>query len=334
MRAKNLILLALTLLPAPVSCHDIPVIDAGGAAGAFATGGKSATGGAAIAGTPNETGGSIAATGGTQCAAVAMPDTPAPQPAAGIRKAPHPKLGLRHRRQPGRALATPVEASPTCSALHATNFKAPLNQVDGSCTGAALVDAISTEPFEGSAHHNIPDELAAYQGATCIDNGCSIPCTCGSCKHAYCPTTHANDTGSYGSSAAQWAVDVGWLPSYTTADTVPQLLACLVKSTATIGVDWRDSMWDPDAHGRIQVSLASPIKGGHDLEGLGLDMDPPDTHQPDVIVYNSWGRWGFCFKSQMTPATPTDGTGCGYARIAVSDLPKLNFDADCLQVSK
>ena len=218
--------------------------------------------------------------------------------------------------------------------MHATNFRTPLNQVDGSCTGAASVDAISTQPFDGVAHHNIPDSLAAYQGGTCIDNGCSVPCTCASCKAAYCPATHANDVGSYGSSVAQWLVDVGWLASYTTADTVPQLMACLETSTATIGVDWRATMWTPGANGRIQVSLASKFEGGHDLEGIALDMDPPDTHAPDVIVYNSWGPWGWCFGSQVTPSTPIDGTGCGYARIALSDLPKLNFDADCLRVSK
>jgi hypothetical protein len=128
-------------------------------------------------------------------------------------------------------------------------------------------------------------------------------------------------------------LNVGWLPGYTTADTVSQLLACIAnpKTIPTIGIDWRDSMWTPSAKtGRISVSLASARKGGHDLLGIGVDMDPPDTHAPDIIVYNSWGLWGWCFKSQVTPATPIDGTGCGYARIAISDLPKLNFDADCL----
>jgi hypothetical protein len=182
---------------------------------------------------------------------------------------------------------------------------------------------LCTAPLADVTDYNETFARLIYQGATCIDNGCAT-CTCAGCPKAFCPLTNANDVGSYGSSALQWLINQGKLKGYTTADTTAQLVSCLAKGPAMIGVDWRDSMWTPDVTGHLQVSLAATLDGGHELRATEYD-----ANSNDVIVLNSWGAWGWCYKSRMTANTPNDGTGCGFARIRVADLPQLNFDADC-----
>jgi hypothetical protein len=256
------------------------------------------------------------------CKLVTYPSKPA-QLAAG-KQAPHHKLTGRHHRQAGRARATAPGAL-LCSSWNNPNSRTPLNQVDGSCTGHMGVTLISTSPFLGVTHFNETDALAAYQGGTCIDNGCALPCTCSSCPLAYCPATHANDVGSIGSSVLQWMIHQGWLHGYTTADTTSQLTACLADRAAGIGVDWYNSMWETSSStGEIQVSLASGLAGAHEPSAVSFD-----AVKSRVWIFNSWGNWGWCFPEQQTSSTPSDGTGCGYGWIALSNLPKLKFDGDC-----
>jgi hypothetical protein len=120
-------------------------------------------------------------------------------------------------------------------------------------------------------------------------------------------------------------INKGWLKGYTTADTVSQLIACLADRPAGIAVDWYNSMWDTNTStGEIQVSLASGFVGGHEPYAVSYD-----TIKSRVWIYNSWGKWGWCFPDQQTDSTPSDGTGCGYGWISVSNLPKLKFDGDC-----
>ena len=256
------------------------------------------------------------------CKVVTYPSKQAPF-AIG-KQVPHHKLTGRHYRQPGRARATAPVAT-GCSSWNMPNSRTPANQVDGSCTGHMGVALISTYPYLGTTHFNEPDALAAYQGGTCIDNGCAIPCTCASCPRAYCPATHAHDVGSLGSSVLQWMIQQGWLKGYTTADTTSQLIACLDHSGAGIGIDYYNSMWDTNSKtGELQVDLASGMVGGH--EPLAVSYDALNAR---VWIWNSWGNWGWCFPEQETVDTPSNGTGCGYAWIAVSNLPKLKFDGDC-----
>ena len=286
----------------------------GGAAGApTVLGGTRSTGGRSAA-----TGGR-ASTGGSSatCAAIVLPTQANNTPAA-TKMAKHHRLNPRHHRRPGRARATP-EATNICSATHLANC-ATLDQGEtGSCTGNAHVMAISTQPFPGATHCNETDARAAYQGGTCIDNSCQVPCTCTSCTKAFCPTTSANDTGSQTGSVVQWMVDVGWLGSFTTADTTATLESCLVRGPAVIGIDFYNSMFTPTANGQLQVTTSSGLAGGHDMNVAILDITHRIAPVDAVWVHNSWGdTWGWCIDNE-----------CGYAWIAVSDLTKLHFDGDC-----
>lgn len=313
--------LGLTLQPGQSAL--IACAPTGGAAGApTVLGGMAATGGRSSATGGSRATGGMSATGGSTCVAVAFPDVAAPVSATKLAK--HPKLGRRHHRVPGRALPTATAAN-VCSTFWNPLNWTPLDQGDtGSCTGNASVGAISTTPYTSDAHDNETDARTAYQGGTCIDNGCSIPCTCASCPKAFCPNTGANDTGSNGSSVLSWMENAGWVKGYTTADTTTQLIACLQTGPAIIGVDWYNSMFSTDKTGTLPVTTSSGLAGGHELRVVGYDAG-----KAQVIIDNSWGLWGWCFVSRETVTTTTLGTGCGFARINVADLTKLNFDGDC-----
>jgi hypothetical protein len=305
----------------------VPISPAGGS-GPTSTGGRNSTGGSstgpiATGGAKNTggraaTGGLVGAGGTTQSCTVVQWPTQANATPEAAKMAKRHRLHPRHKRHPGRAPATAEQAA-QCSVAHMPNCPT-LDQGDtGSCTGNAHVMAISTQPFTGSAHCNQTDARTAYQGGTCIDNDCSIPCTCTSCSKAFCPNSGSNDVGSYTGSVAQWMVDVGWLRSFTTADTLSTLQSCLARGPAVIGVDWYNSMFTPSPTGQLVVTKSSGIAGGHDINAAMLDV--PNQR---VWVHNSWGdSWGWCL------AIPDGSRECGYAWIALSDLPKLNFDGDC-----
>lgn len=290
-------------------------------------GGQSSTGGS-VSPSPTAGSGGQSARGGTSnagaptCPIVNYPDTPLPRTLA--KKTVKHKLPPRHFRPRGRAKALAIAAI-KCSGGALPLVLTPLDQIDGSCTGAASVGMISSPPFITSNHFNIPDSLLAYQGGTCEDNDCAV-CDCDQCPAAYCPSTHANDFGSNGGSVLKWMVDRKWLTGSLAADTTDALLTGLAANkTCVIGVDWRDSMWEVDPKtGEIRVDMNSPLVGGHEMHATFSDVP-----RGRVWVRNSWGAWGMCFKQQMTAKSATDGTGCGYGWISVKNLSLLRFDGDC-----
>lgn len=295
-----------------------PTPDAGDAG----TGGLTATGGAlATGGNSAITGGSIATGGTTGCGAIeALVPGPITRELA---KRVH-TVGKRHHRKKGRAVKT-EELSLICPVLHDSNNATPLDQdlpkATGSCTGNASVGAISTQSFQGTTHYNQSDARLAYQGGTCEDNDCTVPCTCKSCPAAFCPDTNVNDTGSTGSSVMKWMTSVGWIKGFTTADTISDLQACLAKgSNPVIGIDWWSGMDNPGKD--AEIFATGYIRGGHELRLVGWNGTK-------FIGINSWGRWGYCRQSQINSNTSIDGTGCGYFTVGPTTLVKANFDGDC-----
>lgn len=329
-------------------CHpqggNTPTPDTGtggnnGTGGNIATGGNGPipvnTGGTGGKG-PKNTGGTQSTGGSTGTGGSTSPCT-TPEPLVAppamtpevARKAKKPHTVMkRHHRKKGRARKTTDTTGPvttTCPIDHKSNSHTPLDQdlpqPTGSCTGNAGVGAISTQFFQGTTHYNQNDARLAYQGGTCVDNGCVTPCTCASCPAAFCPDTNANDTGSTGSSVMAWMTTVGWIKGYTTADTVPDLQACLAKgSNPVIGIDWWSGMDNPGKGGEIFAT--GYVRGGHELRLIRWD----GTY---FIGINSWGFWGYCLQSQITVNTTTDGTGCGMFKITPATLQKANFDGDC-----
>jgi hypothetical protein len=311
-----------------------------GTGGNNSAGGNIATGGTtpiiiATSGSGGKigTGGTPGTGGATSPCTTVEPLVPQPvtvQEVARKAKKPHTVM-KRHHRKKGRARKTTDDTGPstvnTCPIDHTSNNHTPLDQdaptPTGSCTGNAGVGAISTQLFKGTTHYNQHDARLAYQGGTCVDNGCTIPCTCKSCPAAFCPDTNANDNGSNGSSVMAWMsnTDIKWINGYTTADTITDLQTCLNKgSNPVIGIDWWSGMDNPGKGGEIFTT--GYIRGGHELRLVRWD----GTY---FIGINSWGLWGYCLQSQITAATPNDGTGCGFFKITPTTLQKANFDGDC-----
>jgi hypothetical protein len=308
-----------------LGCHNNPMPvptpqpNHGGTGGSTSTGGNSATAGSSVLAT-----GGTATGGTTGCLPI---DAIVAQPIQAVRKVAKPHtVGKRHYRKVGRAKRT-SEAAVTlpCPLLHGTADTTPLNQDEpqstGSCTGNASVGAITTQQFKDNGHHNQKDARIAYQGGTCTDNSCTIPCTCDSCPAAFCPDNNNNDTGSFGSSVLAWMTAVKWIKGYTTADTIQDLQVCLANgSNPIIGIDWVSGFDSPSSLGILTYS--GTIRGAHELELLGWDGT-------NFIGINSWGLWGACRQSQITVNTVIDGTGCGYFKISPATLQRAKFDGDC-----
>jgi len=308
-----------------------PPVD-GGSGGTYqATGGSSQQTG----GTYQQTGGTSQTTGGTSSPASTTEPSPvcpaaeelSPPPAEVIAKrqqvAPR-HLPPRHRRHPGRARSVYYAAS-ACYPFWQCPRR-PLNQLnDGSCTGDTGIEMAACAPVLDVTHYSQSDALLAYQGGTCIDNQCAIPCSCQSCKKAFCPATHTNDVGSYGSSVLQWMVDVAWLKGYVAADDLASLKAGMSKGTCAIGVDFYNSEFNVDSSGRLVIDKKWGIAGGHDMIGVRYD-----AARKRFTLRTSWGMAWWCKKSEVDNDTAVSGDGCGYAYIDEDTLQASNFDADCV----
>jgi hypothetical protein len=334
------LLLLLAALAAPMSACNSQWFAPAGGGGTAATGGASSIGGSAAIGgsissiggmtSPFATGGAVAGTGGDKStggatSACVEPEQPTANDAvlSDARQAKFHKLSGRHHRAAGRAPVTP-EATSACYPWQFAP-RTPLNQgAFGACGGFTGISMIASAPFNDLSFYSFTYGLEAYQGGTCIDNKCAIPCTSKTCAKAFNPQTGANDVGTYGSSVAQWLVNMDLLGGYTTADTTDALLAGLTRSTCMIGVDFWNSMFTPTKAGQLQMVTSSGFAGGHEMLAVWYDSVLKRVH-----VRTTWGPVWWCLASQVTSQTPTDGTGCGYAWIALTDLPKLHFDGDC-----
>lgn len=293
----------LSACPSPT-----PTPNPSGAGGSISTGGSSAQGG--------ETG-----TGGSQspCANIAWPTY---DNLMFAKKVEHHKFTKRHFRPKIRGLGAAMGAHQTsaCSQWRQRNVPQFDQGPVGSCTGNAGVGSICTEPFATPSYCNEDGAIQAYQGGTCVDNGCSLSkCSCSGCPKAYCPNTGANDNGSFGSSVYTWMKAKGWLYDFDTADTQLDLSAGIEKTACIIGINYYYSMESIGPDCRAVVKTSSGLAGGHEIEVVGKQVMPDGSIRWWFV--NSWGIWG-C----------KDAKGYyGYAWISNEDLfgNVLQMDGDC-----
>lgn len=145
----------------------------------------------------------------------------------------------------------------------------------GSCTGNAMAGIIGTDPFfRGPGHANEVTAISLYEAATRIDG---IP-------GQYPP----DDTGSSGLAVAKAARTLGYIDAYWHAFGLDHALGALVLGPVIIGIPWFDSFDSPGPHGLLELSPAAQVRGGHELEVIGIDVE---RHQ--IRIANSWGTsWG------------------------------------------
>lgn len=121
-----------------------------------------------------------------------------------------------------------------------------------------------------------------------------------------------NDDGGTGLGVAKAAQDLGYIDRYEHCYTFTQFQAAIQKQPVLLGTSWTNSMFEPDANGRITVGPLndSTVVGGHEYVGIGIDYE-----HLDVIGLQSWGVWG---GGGVLPV--------GYFRISFTDFQNLLAD--------
>lgn len=188
----------------------------------------------------------------------------------------HP-LGRRLNHDP-RSLRYLVNApARTIQSVEHQRITPVLDQGDtGSCTGNAAVGALGTRPLYGALINppELGEELAraVYSDATEID---PFPGT-------WPPT----DTGSDGLSAAKACKQRGLISGYLHATSLTAMQAALQDTPVIVGVNWYEGFDQPNDNGIVFAT--GSIRGGHEFEVVGLDVDRRLFH-----AINSWGDgWG------------------------------------------
>ncbi len=196
--------------------------------------------------------------------------------------APH-RLG-RHAFHDPRSLAYAAPLLPRSAIVSKrwTRRAAIMDQGDtGSCTGNAAASWVATDNAARVGLTAVPtgpvDESFArdlYHRATLLDS--------------YDGTWEPDDTGSDGLSAAKALKQVGLCSGYTHAFSLQALESALQSGPVMVGIPWYNTMFRPEADGRIVVDTGSGLAGGHELL-----VDQLDVQAGRVWVQNSWGAsWG------------------------------------------
>lgn len=187
----------------------------------------------------------------------------------------HRRLG-RHVEHDERSLAFPAAQAPALvSALH-KRLCPPFDQGNlGSCTGNAMAGLLMTEPYhQGPWAFTEKEAISLYSEATKLDG----------VRGNYPPT----DTGSSGLAVAKAAKNRRYIVAYAHAFGLDHALAALVLGPVIIGINWYSSFDAPDPHGLVSIAHGAYVRGGHEVELVGLD-----TGTQQVLAVNSWGvDWG------------------------------------------
>lgn len=201
-----------------------------------------------------------------------------------------PRLG-RHVVHDSRSLRyrAPARDPATLKSIQHHIYIGLLNQGDvGDCTGNGIVYVLASEPFWREGKTVLGDDPAAneayavgvYSQATTLDPW----------PGQYLP----DDTGSDGLSVAKVLLARGLISGYTHALSLEATLTALAERPVIVGVGWRNSMYDPDATGKLTVD--GTVAGGHEF-----CLDELDVEGKRVWMRNSWGdTWGVQGRAWMS----------------------------------
>ena len=185
------------------------------------------------------------------------------------------RLG-RHVEHDKRSKNFAAERAPALKSAKYQRHCAPYDQGHlGSCTGNAMAGLLMTAPFWTSGRNlTEADAVRLYSEATHLDG----------VRGAYPP----DDTGSSGLAVAKAARREGFITAYHHAFGLDHVLSTLSLKPGILGINWYTSFDTPQANGECPLTSGAEIRGGHEVEMFGIDID-----QKRVWCYQSWGPiWG------------------------------------------
>jgi hypothetical protein len=163
----------------------------------------------------------------------------------------------------------------------------------GSCTGNAGTGALGTEPIYSAVGKNaLPasgsaadaEEFAVklYEDATVADG--------------YPGSYPPDDTGSSGLAICKVLKTRGTIPRFRWARTAHGLLRLLQSGPILQGMPWYNAFFQPDHDGFIDADprwSGSGLAGGHEIEGVGVEIDFANAFNSVLVYANSWSTsWG------------------------------------------
>lgn len=213
------------------------------------------------------------------------------------RDTPHP-LG-RHVQHDSRSrsFAFPVPAVPVKHVSVQWPHSTPvLNQGQkSSCTGNAMAQLLNCDMFAPvrAKVKALPEVAGSAPGDNWLTEGDAL--------QFYSLATHndgsgpsqfypPNDDGSSGLGVVKGAQSLGFVDRYTHCFSFAQFQAAIQTQPVLLGTSWTDSMFSPNASGRISVGPLNDqsVVGGHEWLGIGIDYQ-----HLEVLGLNSWGPgWG------------------------------------------
>lgn len=203
------------------------------------------------------------------------------------------RLG-RHIRHDDRSLQY-LHADGTPTTVKWTREIAVLDQGDvGACVGNACTGVLGTDPDYGDLAALLKsgltldesEALSLYSAAEVIDGDGPYP---------------PNDNGSSGLSVAQAAKAAGLCSGYQHATSIAQAHTAIQAGPVMIGSNWYTSFDTPDANGLVAIAAGATVRGGHEYEAIGYDVD---TDLWECV--NSWGdSYGVAGHFFMSTATLT-----------------------------
>jgi hypothetical protein len=158
----------------------------------------------------------------------------------------------------------------------------------GSCVGNAAEGCLATDPFYiAGKTYDEPGAVQIYEWSSAISSpGNSYP---------------PNDCGSSGPASGQALENAHLISSYTHAVDLDGLLEGLQTAPASIGVPWMTTFDAPLGTGELQLTGASTVRGGHELEAEEVDVE-----NQRVWITNSWGlSWSLQGRAWFSYATLT-----------------------------
>ena len=169
-----------------------------------------------------------------------------------------------------------ITATLTPRTVKYTRHCDPYNQGNlGSCVGNATAGALMTDPFYVPGRiYAEADAVNFYSQATHYNgNGEFYP---------------PNDVGSSGPAVGQALEHDGLISNFSHATDVNTAAGALSITPGIFGVSWYDSMDQPLSTGEVQISPNAQVRGGHEIECFGIDVE-----NKQFWFYQSWGpTWG------------------------------------------